>query len=188
MNWYEEKIKNNKYFLSEEIISDVNMLYPRFRFLILRLFAEAKREGLNVRIYETYRSQARQRVLFERGHSELVKNGMHHFGIASDVVFLDEKDNYIWRGDWDKLGAIGRNLGLYWGGDWKTFKDNPHFQLVPATSEDQYRIISGTFPDYDKINDDYLDKCTSLYERLKNENWHNKYFNEFADYITEISL
>lgn len=30
---------------------------------------------------------------------------------------------------WAKAGAIGRGLGLEWGGDWKSFVDRPHFQL-----------------------------------------------------------
>jgi peptidoglycan L-alanyl-D-glutamate endopeptidase CwlK len=29
------------------------------------------------------------------------------------------------------VGKIGKDLGLEWGGDWKTMKDLPHFQLRP---------------------------------------------------------
>ena len=28
-------------------------------------------------------------------------------------------------------GVLGRDLGLEWGGNWKTMVDQPHFQLRP---------------------------------------------------------
>jgi len=30
---------------------------------------------------------------------------------------------------YDTVGAVGRALGLEWGGDWASFRDEPHFQL-----------------------------------------------------------
>lgn len=30
---------------------------------------------------------------------------------------------------WAKAGALGRAVGLEWGGGWKSFVDRPHFQL-----------------------------------------------------------
>jgi D-alanyl-D-alanine carboxypeptidase len=30
---------------------------------------------------------------------------------------------------YDIVGAIGKNLGLEWGGDWTSIIDKPHFQL-----------------------------------------------------------
>jgi peptidoglycan L-alanyl-D-glutamate endopeptidase CwlK len=30
------------------------------------------------------------------------------------------------------VGALGTELGLEWGGSWKTIVDQPHFQLRPA--------------------------------------------------------
>ena len=29
----------------------------------------------------------------------------------------------------EKVGKIGQEIGLEWGGSWKSFKDLPHFQL-----------------------------------------------------------
>ena len=31
-------------------------------------------------------------------------------------------------GFFSKVGAIGKSIGLEWGGDWKTPVDKPHFQ------------------------------------------------------------
>ena len=34
------------------------------------------------------------------------------------------------------VGAIGTDLGLDWGGNWKTIQDEPHFQLRPRWAAD----------------------------------------------------
>ena len=34
------------------------------------------------------------------------------------------------------VGALGMELGLEWGGNWKTIVDQPHFQLRPAWAGD----------------------------------------------------
>ena len=34
------------------------------------------------------------------------------------------------------VGVLGMDLGLEWGGSWKTIVDQPHFQLRPAWAMD----------------------------------------------------
>ena len=36
-------------------------------------------------------------------------------------------------------GAIGRAVGLEWGGDWTSFRDEPHFQVKTGLSLAQMR-------------------------------------------------
>lgn len=49
---------------------------------------------------------------------------------AFDIAFMSEgKASWADSMPWSKAGAIGRSLGLEWGGDWVSFKDRPHFQL-----------------------------------------------------------
>jgi peptidoglycan L-alanyl-D-glutamate endopeptidase CwlK len=49
---------------------------------------------------------------------------------AFDIAFMSAgKASWSDAMPWDQAGAIGRSLGLEWGGDWKSFKDRPHFQL-----------------------------------------------------------
>jgi peptidoglycan L-alanyl-D-glutamate endopeptidase CwlK len=31
---------------------------------------------------------------------------------------------------WKQVGEIGKSCGLEWAGDWKTFKEYPHFQYT----------------------------------------------------------
>ncbi|MNU44069.1 Peptidoglycan L-alanyl-D-glutamate endopeptidase CwlK precursor [compost metagenome] len=49
---------------------------------------------------------------------------------AFDIAFMrDGKASWSDLEPWSQAGALGRALGLEWGGDWKSFKDRPHFQL-----------------------------------------------------------
>ena len=43
--------------------------------------------------------------------------------------------------EYKKLGPIGRNMGLFWGGDWSR-PDRPHFQML---DNDQLPIIRERF-------------------------------------------
>jgi peptidoglycan L-alanyl-D-glutamate endopeptidase CwlK len=60
----------------------------------------------------------------------------HNLGIAFDIGvfngtrYLPESPLY------KAVGALGIELGLEWGGDWKTIVDQPHFQLRPAWAMD----------------------------------------------------
>ena len=38
-----------------------------------------------------------------------------------------------------KVGSIGESLGLEWGGNWKKFKDLPHFQYTAGYTLAQFR-------------------------------------------------
>ena len=57
----------------------------------------------------------------------------HNFGLAFDIAVLDALGKADWdtaHPGWARAGEIGKSLGLAWGGDWKAFKDLPHFQYV----------------------------------------------------------
>lgn len=178
MNWYQDKIKQHKQYQSLKVISDIDVLYPPMAFLIIKLFINAYKEGLKVCIFETYRSQERQLDLFNKGTSKIKSNGMHHFGVATDIVFRNEKNYPIWRGSWDVLGKIGKDLGLYWGGDWKGFIDCPHFQLIPATVADQAKIIGYQYPEYDEKIDGQLKELLLFCEKVKSSNYAEESFKE----------
>ena len=47
----------------------------------------------------------------------------------------------------DEITKIGKNLGFDWGGDWKSFKDAPHFQKAFGLKWQQMKskIDSGDF-------------------------------------------
>lgn len=93
-------------------------------------------------VTEGLRSVARQRELFNSGASRTL-NSRHITGHAVDVAALiDGKVTWNWQEYEDiakafKQAATELNVDLEWGGDWKSFRDGPHFQLshesYPAT-------------------------------------------------------
>ncbi len=66
----------------------------------------------------------------------------HNFGIAFDVTIFSGKTP-IWESPaYDRVGEIGKSLGLTWGGD---FDDKPHFCLRPkwAKGMTESQLITG---------------------------------------------
>lgn len=89
-------------------------------------------------VLEGLRTPERQKALVEAGASETL-NSRHITGHAVDLG--------AWVGDevrWDwplyhKIAAAMKdaskqvNVPIKWGGDWRNFKDGPHFQLPRKT-------------------------------------------------------
>lgn len=55
----------------------------------------------------------------------------HNYGLAFDiagVVGEGKNQKITYDLNWFQLKRVGSKNGLDWGGDWKTFKDKPHFE------------------------------------------------------------
>lgn len=85
-------------------------------------------------VTEGLRSKERQRQLVAAGASKTL-NSRHITGHAIDVAAL--VDGKV-RWDWplyakiaEAMKAAANELGvkIVWGGDWRSFKDGPHFEL-----------------------------------------------------------
>lgn len=85
-------------------------------------------------ITEGLRSQERQKQMVAQGSSQTM-NSRHLTGHAVDVVAYVGSDI-----SWDmplyqqiaqafKQASAELSIPVEWGGDWKTLKDGPHFQL-----------------------------------------------------------
>jgi RHS repeat-associated protein len=57
----------------------------------------------------------------------------HNYGAAYDIVIKDSQGNVFWDVNYYKdAGAVGKSLGLKWGGDFKTGNpDYDHFEIPP---------------------------------------------------------
>lgn len=101
------------------------------------LVARAHDAGYRVVITQTRRSIDEQNRLFASGRSvpgKVITNARggyswHNFGLAFDVAFLTLAHDVVWSGPWEEIGALGRDLGLTWGGDFANFPDRPHFEF-----------------------------------------------------------
>ena len=89
---------------------------------------------IDFQVIEGVRSKARQEQLFKAGASQTL-NSRHLTGHAVDLAAL-VNDSIRW--DWPlyfkiadamKKASSQLKIKIVWGGDWRTFKDGPHFEL-----------------------------------------------------------
>lgn len=85
-------------------------------------------------VLEGRRSPERQKVLVEAGASQTL-NSRHITGHAVDLgAWVDDQVDWSWPlyariAGAMKMVAKDLNIPIEWGGEWKTFRDGPHFQL-----------------------------------------------------------
>ncbi|MFR4578354.1 MAG: M15 family metallopeptidase [Clostridium fessum] len=119
---------------------DITLCHPRLQKLITQLTSECANAGLPIKIGESFRSVAEQDALYAQGRTQpgsIVTNArgssyssQHQWGIAADFYRADGKGAYNESGDYfKKVGELAKNLGLAWGGDWKSIVDKPHVYL-----------------------------------------------------------
>jgi peptidoglycan L-alanyl-D-glutamate endopeptidase CwlK len=114
-------------------------LLPEVQPFARALVHKAKANGVAIKILSGLRTFKEQDELFAQGRTAPgnkvtnAKGGFsnHNFGIAFDIGVF-EGTKYL--GDSPKykaVGVLGMELGLEWGGNWKTIVDQPHYQLRP---------------------------------------------------------
>ena len=123
----------------------VEHLHPALQKTVEKLVAHCKAEGLNILITETFRTVAEQDALYAQGRTKpgsIVTNAkgssyssMHQWHCAFDFCKNVKGAEYSDTAFFNKVGAIGKSLGLFWGGDFKSITDKPHFQM-PEFSPD----------------------------------------------------
>lgn len=121
--------------------SEFDLLLPVFRSRLMAGLATARGAGLDVYLFEGWRSPTRQLQLYNEGRTApggVVTDApawqsWHQYGCAADIVF-GGPGKWSWGGDYHKLAPILKAEGLEWAGDWKNFKELPHFQLTGGLS------------------------------------------------------
>jgi peptidoglycan L-alanyl-D-glutamate endopeptidase CwlK len=97
--------------------------------------------GIDARIISGTRTYEEQNALFRKGRFgnsgpvvTKARGGQsnHNFGIAWDVGIFDN-GRYLQESElYDDAGRLVALPGVEWGGNWRTFKDRPHYQLVTS--------------------------------------------------------
>lgn len=96
---------------------------------------------IDFKVLEGVRSVARQRELVKKGASQTMKS-RHIHGFAVDIApFVAGQVRWDWPLYFQlaatvKQAAKDVGVSVEWGGDWKTFKDGPHWQLPPRKYPD----------------------------------------------------
>jgi len=125
---------------------------PRLRPKVKAVLAALTGRGFKPAIFYGWRSVAVQLDLYKKGHSK-VKFSFHNSQLkdgtpnayAADII--DQR--YAWSpeaassGFWKALGEEAKKQNLYWGGDWSSFHDWAHVQLVPNAQLSQVQRESG---------------------------------------------
>lgn len=119
---------------------DIKQLHPTLQKKVEELMLLCEMKGYKIGISECVRTVAEQDALYAQGRNgnkePKVTNAkgstyqsMHQWGVAFDFYRNDGKGAYNNTGNFfECVGAIGKSIGLEWGGEWKT-PDRPHFQL-----------------------------------------------------------
>ncbi|MFP7296283.1 M15 family metallopeptidase [Neobacillus niacini] len=112
-----------------------------------QLVQQAAKIGIVVLITDGFRSIDEQNTLYEQGRTtegNIVTNAKggesyHNYGLAIDFALETPSGDVVWdrqydrnqnaKSDWSEVVKIAKSLGFEWGGDWKDFKDYPHFQM-----------------------------------------------------------
>ena len=122
---------------SEKVIAT---LLPQVRPYARALFFKARDKGININIISGTRTFEEQDSLYAQGRStrgpKVTNAGggysNHNFGIAFDIGVFEGNRYLPESPKYKAVGALGMDLGLEWGGNWKTTVDQPHYQLRPA--------------------------------------------------------
>lgn len=116
-------------------------LEPITRAMCEAFLADADAIGAKVRVTHTYRTLEEQAHLYAKGRTlpgpivTRAKPGesAHNWRMAFDICQAEgepypDPRTPEGRGWWMQLGRLGRTVGLYWGGDFKSIRDYPHFE------------------------------------------------------------
>lgn len=134
-----------------EVCKDMSELTPKAQIACGLFMAECERQGLKVKITETYRSQERQNYLYEQGRTRpgnkvtWTKNSRHTKRRAWDICKNVKGQEYSDLQFFRKCGEVAKKLDITWGGTWKQ-ADTPHFEISENWIEPQEEI------DMDELN------------------------------------
>ena len=119
-------------------------LHPKVQPFARALVLKAKEAGITIQVISGLRTYDEQNALYAKGRTaggSKVTNAPggysnHNFGVAFDIGVFDGTKYVEESPRYKAVGALGMQLGLEWGGNWKTIEDQPHFQLRPEWAGD----------------------------------------------------
>jgi peptidoglycan LD-endopeptidase CwlK len=148
--FYFESLTQTEDFMEHEMNSSVTYpteIHPVVKERTDELIRKSAAKGIVIVVTDSFRSAEDQERLFEKGRSiegnivTHAKGGesYHNYGLAIDFALETPSGDVIWdrqydrnqngKSDWSEVVKIAKSLGFEWGGDWKDFKDYPHFQM-----------------------------------------------------------
>jgi len=136
--------------MDEITLQRIKLAHPKIREQLFQDYKDANNllgKGARLRFAYVYRSNKEQDALYnQRPKVTNAKGGqsIHNYGLAFDIVLLYDNDGNgtfetaSWdmvkdydkdsKADFMEVTNFFKSKGYTWGGDWKSFKDNPHFE------------------------------------------------------------
>ena len=138
--------------MDKSSLDKIKLIHPKLRDELLADYLYINKnilgKGVRLRLTHTYRSPEEQHKLFLQRPKVTNADSwqsIHNYGLAFDIVLMYDKNNdgvfetVSWdmikdgdnngKADWMEMVAFFKSRGWEWGGDWKSFKDYPHFQI-----------------------------------------------------------
>lgn len=116
---------------------------------------DARREGMDMRVTDGYRSVAEQDATYAQGRTRpgnIVSNARggsswHNYGLATDIAFNNANGQPAWpnNANWTRYGEIAVDHGLEWGGNWHGIQDRPHIEYHPGVQTGFARNLLPTY-------------------------------------------
>ncbi len=135
-DFFLSKLLTNSKFNAVAPNNDKALLLPDFYSAIqkcISIFQQAYPD-VDIDFTETYRSNELQLIHFKNGASKIKRNGMHHYGIAADCIFI-VKGKRTYKGDITLLRKIYKENGLFILGSW----DPLHVQFIDVPTQQTLR-------------------------------------------------
>lgn len=129
----------------------IKLLHPKIREIVTNAIIEANNKltaHSQIRITQGLRTIEEQNALYAQGRTKPgnkvtnAKGGssFHNYGLAIDFVLLIDNKEVSWSvtkdydqdgsPDWMEVVNVFKSYGFVWGGDFKSIKDNPHFEMT----------------------------------------------------------
>lgn len=118
---------------------DLADLHPEVRAMAQKFIDQCKAVDIDVIITSTYRDLEDQAVIYAAGRTmpgpirTNAKPGqsIHNYRLAFDFCPIVH-GKAVWDdlALYERCGAIGKQIGLDWAGDWTTFKEYAHLQYT----------------------------------------------------------
>lgn len=127
-----------KYKFSNRSLNNLKEVHPDLvACVVLSLYVFS---DIDFAVIEGSRTIERQRVLFNSGNSKTMnsKHLIQSDGFSHAVDLVPWVNGTIPWDDWNAFKRVSNamnrsskylDIDIIWGGDWKNFKDGPHFQL-----------------------------------------------------------
>lgn len=145
---------------SDVVMRGIDKLHPELQVCVNKFLAECKKQGLNVLVTETLRTLEEQEALYAQGRTKpgnIVTNARgyqspHAWGVAFDFCRnekgreYDNSDGFFeFVGEIAKTIFDGTEYDLFWGGDFKSFVDKPHIEMIKYLPNNSTKWLIDTY-------------------------------------------